>query len=634
MCGILGGVGLGNPEKIETLVDLIAHRGPDARRVERFDAEDLVLAHLRLAIIDVDDRSSQPMRSSCGRYHITFNGEIYNYLDLREELLAKGYEFRTQSDTEVLLYWLVDKGADGVDALDGMFAFCFYDQSAKQVLLARDHIGEKPLYYSQNGPNFAFCSEIQPLAQIEWVDKSLSRAALKNYLFFLYTVPPDTFYNGIKELAPGHYLTLDLETMAVRSHCYFDLVQRLAPVPEKNPASQDVRMFHDRFADSIRTRLIADVPVGMYLSAGLDSNAIVAQARHAHDKEFCSFTISYSADKEAKEYDESAKAQMCANFYGIENRHVDFHKPKSFLETAEKAVEMFGQPYGNVTCLVAEQLSDLAAKSHKVCLVGDGSDELHEGYPRYKALRVHRVFQALPNWLTSSAFRVVNLLPETSLGATTISRVRRFLDVARLPASQAYMHWLSYVDFERLNDTLCSTGTTEFYDQMVTVFERFEGDPARAAAIVDFLSFVPYNLMQGSDRTSMANSLEIRSPYVAKDLVLSMLSIASANKSSKKYNKRLLVEGLSKILPKQILGAKKKAFNPPLRSFVTQNLPQIREYLCNPTDSLLPKILTYEFVKKEIDDFQSGERDTSNYLWGLSTLECWLRQNRNSLELG
>lgn len=627
MCGIIGGVGLVTQQEIESLLTSIAHRGPDAQDVQDFNASSVTLGHVRLAIIDLDERSSQPMSSDCGRYHIVFNGEIYNYLALKETLLAKGYQFNTQSDTEVLLNWLIENGADGIDQLDGMFSFCFLDESAQSMLLARDHIGEKPLYYSHAKNNFLFCSEIAPMAQLDWVDKRLNLEALKNYLYFLYTAAPHTLYEGIKELAPGQCLKVDLKSSAIEINHYFSLSERLSSDPKINTAAEDVKTFMDGFEQAVSSRLIADVPVGMYLSGGLDSNAIAAQMRSLGVADFQTFTMGYASDKEADEYDESQIAKECANYYGVKNHCIDLGVNNHFLADLEKTISMFGQPFGNATCLVAERLSSMVSDSHKVCLVGDGGDELLAGYPRHKALRIYKSLRYVPKFIFSSLLSLVNLLPENGRHATKIRRARQFLEGCRLPMASAYLQWMGYKDFEAINKALSSTGATPFYNHLADTFRVFEADPVRAASIVDFLSFVPFNLMQASDRTSMSNSLELRAPFVAKNIVLTMCGLSSKNKFSKKYNKRLLVEGLLGVLPADILSKKKKPFNPPMRGIIMSNIKFIKKYLCSNDESLLVSLVGMDFIQNEVDDFEAGVKDNSSYLYGLATLECWLRKN-------
>jgi len=623
MCGIVGIIG-DEYLKIKQLNSEISHRGPDAQNTFVNDESKISFGHTRLSIIDLDERSNQPFISACGNYHLVFNGEIYNYESLSKILLSKGYEFTTTSDTEVLLYWLIENGLNGVEELDGMFSFAFYNKDKNKLLMCRDHIGEKPLYYSYDSNNFAFCSEMTPILNLSWVDKRLNKSALKNYLFFLYSPPPNTLFNGIKEVFPGQALEVNLDDMVLKRSFYFVLEDMLKE--QNNSNEEDVSLFKECFKKSIKSRLKADVRVGMFLSGGLDSNAIVAQAIELNDTQFSSYTMSYSSDIEATEYDESRIAKLCADFYGIENTLINLHENESFSEKLDRSLEMFGSPFGNATSLVSDILSKSVSSQRKVCLVGDGGDELLAGYPRYKALNYLKRISLVPKVFISILLKLIKKLPESGVGATKIRRIRQFLESCHLPIEEAYLNWVGYSSMEAISKAMDYSGGMSFHNSLKSLFKEHSDDPIKAASLIDFKSFVPYNLMQSSDRTSMQHGLELRSPFLAKDLVMTMINIGSKNKLSRKYNKPLLVYALKNILPVDILNIPKKPFNPPMRSFMGENIKNVRVLLCSDS-SLLPKLVSLDFIEKEISGFDNGTIDNSTYLWGLCSLETWLRHN-------
>ncbi len=626
MCGIIGVSG--EPlQDVDALIGCLHHRGPEFQQVNNYNNDNLMLGHVRLAIIDLDDRSNQPMDSACGRYTIVFNGEIYNYRSIRSLLTEKGYAFSTQSDTEVLLYWLVEHGEKGIKDLDGMFAFCLYDKVLNRLLLARDPFGEKPLYYASRNSNFAFCSEIAPLSKLSWVDLRLNMEALKNYLKFLYTAPPDTFYEGIKELPPGEVITYCLTKNSYTIEPYFCLVNELNETPDTNSAAIDADIFRFEFGKALTSRMVADVPIAIYLSGGLDSNAIAAQATAVLGQPLSSFTMSYAGDRDAAEFDESQVAKRSAEFYKMDNTLITLDGGLDFISLVDRSVKIFGQPFGNPTSIVADTMASTVSKSYKVCLVGDGGDELLGGYPRYRALKLHGFTRYFPRWVYKVVLLLLRRLPENNRFSTTVRRVRQFIEGCLLPLPEAYLGWLGYNEFDVINKELGTIGNTKFYDCLINIFNRFSSDSVRAAAIVDFSSFVPYNLMQASDRTSMSHSLEQRSPFIAKDLVMAMLRISSKNKLSRKYNKPILVDSLRSILPEFIINSPKRPFNPPVRSLIGDNFEALQSYLCDKSESKILDILSIEFVTNELLDFQLGRRDNSIYLWGLATLECWLRKN-------
>lgn len=626
MCGIAGVVN-GPSAQVGSMLMRMRHRGPDAEAVMEVPGLPVTIGHVRLSIIDLDPRSNQPFASPCGRYLISFNGEIYNYRELRHTLEVDGCTFRTESDTEVLLHWLIRHGTAGLTTLDGMFAFAFVDTTRRSLLLARDQIGEKPLYYSHDKElarhGFAFASELPALLQMPWIDKSLDREALADYLRFLYTAAPHTLYTGIRELRPGHYLELDLDRMSAETRAYYRLEDQVTE-PLGGSYEEMVDVFREAFMKSVSLRLRSDVPLGIYLSGGLDSNAILGSAvRGSGMQAVDTFTISYESSRGAKEYDESALASHAAEYWKVKNTRVVYDEHYPFLESINRIVTMFGQPFGNATALVAEQMAQTVAKTHTVCLVGDGGDEIAAGYPRYRALPLYTRMQALPSWLRALMAQSAQVLPEKGILATRARRVRQFLQELNNPLSEACLNWVTYLNSAELHRALDCETETAFYVSLGELFVRNQDNPLRAAALVDLKSFVPYNLMQTADRTSMTHSLELRCPYLATNLIHLALRIPSVYKLESHRNKPLLQDALSEFIPDFIARQPKRPFNPPIRHLVRQNLDSLEDHLCGP-GSKLQSVMNRRFVQDQLARFRSGTRDNSTFLWGLATLESWL----------
>lgn len=629
MCGIAGLSG-GRPDQVLAMLEKIRYRGPDARGVMPFPAWDFTLGHARLAIIDLDDRSNQPMVSADGRHALAFNGEIYNYRELRARLQGLGREFLTSSDTEVVLQWLIEFGPDGIGDFDGMFAFAFFDDATGECLLARDPIGEKPLFYALQDGRFSFASELRCLTNLEWVDRRLDEESLRDYLCFLYPAPPATFYRGIRELEPGCLLICSPGRPGMSVRRYFDLAAEL-PVQPSSPAyASEVDIFRGEFRRAVESRLVADVPVGVYLSGGLDSNAIASEAVRIGAGNLAAFTMSYASDAEAGEYDESRIAVACARHYGMPDKLVRYPGAPEIQVALARVVDLFGQPFGNATCLPAADLAAEVARDRRACLVGDGGDELLVGYPRYRAVLLSGYIRRLPAAVRRVMLALAAIGGEGGRRATWVRRVRQFFEAAGRPPAQAYLHWVGYADVERINRALGTTGESRFYRRLREVFEKFGRDPVRAAEIVDFLSFVPFNLMQAADRTSMRHSVELRSPFLAPALVRRMLGLSSRNRRSLRRTKRLLVDALRDQLPPPILDQPKRPFNPPMRGFIRDNLDWIEAYLAGTASARLPRHVDRHFIAEEIAAFRAGARDNSTYLWGLCVLECWLRREAGS----
>lgn len=628
VCGIAGIVG-GNRSSLRKMLEIMKHRGPDARGQVDIPEMDCTLGHVRLSIIDLDPRSNQPFISPCGRFLLTFNGEIYNYLKLRSKLELIGYKFRTRSDTEVLLYWLMEKGKEGLQYLEGMFAFCLVDRSSGKLLLARDQIGEKPLYYTIGRINsdlrFAFASEIKGLLVIPGIARSLDQEGLSDYLRFLYTTPPNTLYKDIKELPPGHSLEVEVNSLTVTCHKYYDLEEQLVTYSDVT-YKQAVDIFYNSFSDSMRLRLKSDVPLSVYLSGGLDSNAILGAARELEPQLFpATFTIRYTGSSLALYGDESELAAKSAAYHGVSNHQIVFTEKAKFLESVERMVDLFDQPFGNSTAVVADKMAQAVSQVCKVALVGDGGDEVLVGYPRYKALPLHQYSQVAPSFLRNILAAGIGILPERGRMATKFRRLKQFARGLRKSLPEAFIEWSTYLDSDSLARATGTKTTTNFYNKLLDTFRRHQDNPVRAAALVDIQSFIPFNLMQAADRTSMAHSLEIRCPFLSPKVIQAILNIPTKYKLSYGRNKPLLVDAYSSSIPRFITVQPKRSFNPPIQGLVRRNLSILNDYLLGP-GSQLASIVDRDFVLKELNDFRVGSCDNSTFLWGLATLECWFRR--------
>ncbi len=626
MCGIAGLLG-GEAQVVERMVARLLHRGPDASGVLELPELGLHLAHTRFAILDLDRRSDQPFVSACGRFALSFNGEIYNYVELRERLAARGVVLRTTSDTEVLLQWLMLHGVAGIADLEGMFAFAFVDRVARRLWLARDPIGEKPLYYAfpagAGAPCFAFASELQPLLDVPGVDLGLDEGALADWLRFLYTAAPRTLYRGIRELAPGCRLEIDLDAPADRPVRTYDLESRL--VPFRGDAAGAADAFRDALLQSVRLRLRSDVPVGVFLSGGLDSNALLAAARSVQPGlRLEAFTARWSGSREASARDESLDAAAAARFHGVPHHALEFGEDQGLQAAIDRALHLFGQPFGNATALVADRLAGEASRLGRVCLLGDGGDECLAGYPRHRALLLHRRLAHVPGPLRGIPAAIADLVPERGTAATNVRRARAFLRSLGRPAGEAFLDWTGYVDQAGLERALGSRARSALHAEMLALFERHADDPIRAAALVDMRSFVPFNLMQSADRTGMAHPLELRCPYLAPPLVELALSLPARVKVRAGSTKPVLVDAFRASLPPGVVGRAKKPFNPPVRGWLTRHGHELEQMLVG-RGARVGEVLSPAWVRGEVENFRAGRRDNSTLLWGLATLEGWLR---------
>ncbi|MFD0673665.1 asparagine synthase (glutamine-hydrolyzing) [Cohnella sp. GCM10027633] len=629
MCGIAGITG-NDRNALRNMLKVLNHRGPDACVEMDLPDHSVALGHVRLSIIDLDERSNQPFVSSCGRYVLTYNGEIYNYLELRSALERKGYPFRTTSDTEVLLYWIIENGPQGIVALDGMFSFAFLDKSKRKLLLARDHIGEKPLYYSVyksalKSNAFAFASEIKALREIEGIDLSLDEDGLSDYIRFLYTAAPNTLYKGIRELPPGHCVEVDIDEADIQASRYYNIEDYLAREGELS-FQEATDIFREKFFGSISMRLRSDVPIGVYLSGGLDSNAILGAVRSLQpDNDLETFTVKYAGSKVSTQVDESELAAQASEFHRVRNQQWIFTENDNFMDAVNRVTHLFSQPFGNGTAIVADHIASLVSKRCKVGMVGDGGDEILAGYPRYKALNLYKNLQHIPGFLKSGIASCLSIVPESGRFSTKIRRLKQFSMGLKQPMAASFMDWSTYCSTDTLVKEIGLNGLTPYYEDKLALFQRHQNDPIKAAALVDLTSFVPYNLMQSADRTSMAHALELRCPFLSTELIHSALNIPSEHKVKKGQTKPLLAGALPQELPDFIKSQPKRPFNPPMQMFMQRNLASL-EALLTSGDSQINQIIPEKFVKGQIDQFKSGQRDNSTFLFGLATLEAWLSQ--------
>jgi asparagine synthase (glutamine-hydrolysing) len=632
MCGIAGITGRGR-ERIAGMLDSLRARGPDASGSHALDALSTTLGHVRLSIIDLDPRSNQPFVSSCGRYALTFNGEIYNYVELRARLEAAGARFRTSSDTEVLLEWLVRFGAGGLAELEGMYAFCLADTRTRKLLLARDPIGEKPLYFAfpreRNAPSFAFASEIKALLTLPGIDIALDDEALADYVRFLYTAAPRTLYAGIRELPPGSYLEVEVDAPVERIVTWYDLEARTSE-PLDVGHERALELFSDEFTSSMRLRLRSDVPLGVFLSGGMDSNAILGVAREfAPGARLDTFTVRFDGSPLSRSLDESELAARAAAAQGASNSSILFAESGDFASSVERIVDVFGQPFGNSTAILGDQLAAHAVRDCKVCLVGDGGDEVLVGYPRYKALALHSALGSTPWLVRDAVLGGCRLVGQRGRLATHVRRLEDFTESLGRPLSESFLDWSSYVDAASLSRALGRDATTSFQAEMRELFARNQGDPLRAAALVDFRSFVPFNLLQAADRTSMAHALELRTPFLAPRVVETALRLPARHKVRAGRVKPLLADAFPRAIPSFIAKQKKRPFNPPIQNFMRTHFAELSELLCG-SHTALGSHVAPEFVAAELAAFQRGRRDNSTLLFGLATLEAWMRRRKSA----
>jgi asparagine synthase (glutamine-hydrolysing) len=603
MCGIAGVLRLQSSVPVDRgallgMCDAIRHRGPDAEGV--FVSGPVGLGHRRLSIIDLST-GAQPMASADGAIWLTYNGEIYNFRDLRSELEAKGHRFRTTSDTEVIIAAYEAFGEAFLDRLRGMFAFALWDARRNELLLVRDRLGIKPLYYTVQDGVLIFASEIKAILRWPGVARRVNVAALEEYLQYRYVPGPATMFEGIDKLPPGHVLRVRDGDVSIR--CYWDLPldgETLRP----DRAERELR---ERVEECVERHLISDVPVGVFLSGGVDSTVITALMSRSVRAPVESFSIGYDT---AADTDERPFARLAADRFGTVHRAVDLD-PKEFWQSLATLLWHLDEPVADPAALPLYVLSRFARRFVTVLLSGEGADELLAGYgiyPRMLALERMSLFAALLGYVRP---------------LMTHRKLQRYVDWAQRPLEHRYRGvsgLFGEIDRRRLlNAALQDTNRT---DRMAPYFDRTERlDPLRRMLYFDLKVWLPDDLLIKADKTTMAASIELRVPFLDHTLVEWLWRLPSDLKLRGSTGKYLLRQATRDLVPRPILERRKRGFAVPLREWFRDGLAGgVRALL---EDTGVGAILNATEVNALIARQEHRREDLSPELFGIAVLALW-----------
>lgn len=628
MCGIAGYLGLHRPGLGPAMSALLAHRGPDDEGESVLPAPDgrsAVLAHRRLSIIDLPG-GHQPQHNEDGTVHVVYNGEIYNFAELRRGLEARGHRFATRSDTEVIVHLYEEHGPDLVHELRGMFAFALWDATRGRLLLARDRMGVKPLYYALpegDGPDLAFASELPALLAVPGVSRELDPESLAAYLAYLYVPHPRTAVRGARKLPPGHLLLAEGGRVEVRRWWSVD-------AEAAGTGTADPDELWRLLEEAVRIRLVADVPVGAFLSGGIDSSAIVAAAA-AGGTLLDTFTVIFNRAEE-RLYDEREDARAVAAALGTRHRELDGSVDAAAL--LPQVVRRLGEPFGNPTALLVHELSRLTRAHVKVALAGDGADELLAGYPRFRGLVAAARYRQVPRSLRALAAVAARAVPESTRGRHGLRRAREFALAPLDSLEGAYASWITYFGPEAraallapaLLEQLRDAPPPElFLDDLFAQAPR--GDLVNRLSFVELQSFLPCNVLEYGDRMSMAHGLEVRAPFTDHRLVEHVFSLPGSAKLAGGRSKAVLRDALAGgRLPERPLAKRKIGFNPPMGVWLNCELAPLLESHLGREVVEARGLFRPEAVAQLVATLKGGRRDVSLHVWSLVVLEEWLRQ--------
>ncbi len=621
MCGIAGAVDSGGPALSSAIDAQLAcqhHRGPDAAGA--FVRGRGAVGQTRLAIIDLE-LGDPPIISEDRDLGAVLNGEIYNFRELREELRMAGHRFATGCDTEVIVHLSEDLPAVEVARrLDGMFAFAVWDSRRERLTLGRDRFGKKPLYYWHSDGKLVFASEIKGVLANPAVPRSLDEAAIPAYLTFGYVPSPHTFFAGIQSLPPGHVLTFEpgREPVAERYHAPV----RRRPDPREHEPSLDEAAGEVRrlLEAAVRRRLVADVPVGAFLSGGIDSSAVVAIMARLTDRPVTTFTIGFD-DREG--YDERPYARAVAQRFGTD--HHEFVVAPDAVDLVEKLVWHHDQPFGDSSAVPTYLLNELTREHVTVALCGDGGDELFAGYERFAGGLAIRRYQAIPTRLRSLGRTALDRAPATAARGR-LGNLRRFAEVAELGMPAAYLHWLSFID-EPTRRRLLENPDPRARTDYAAIWDATEGAHQLDRLLdLNLRTYLLDDLLVKADRMSMAHGLEVRSPFLDADLAAYAVQLSPRLKLRGLSLKRALKRAMRDELPPQILRRRKRGFGVPLDRWFREDLRGYLDHMLGSPGRPRATASAGRAIDGLIAEHADGRRNRGGALWTLLTLEVFLRK--------
>jgi len=587
----------------------LAHRGPDGSGL--YVRGRAGLGHRRLSIIDLVS-GGQPIHNEDRSIAIVFNGEIYNYKELRSTLAAKGHRLATESDTEVIVHLYEDFGDDCVDHLNGMFAFALWDSKRERLLLARDRLGERPLYYWQGSGRLLFASELKAILKDPSVPREVDLQALDDYLAYGYVPAPRTIFKGIHKLCAAERLVW--ENGRVRTEKYWSVRFQADRGRSEGSWVEELRALLD---DSIALRLRSDVPVGAFLSGGLDSNGIVALASMQLSRPLQTFTVGFAE----ADFDEAARARLTAERYKTDHHEIVVRE--SAMSDWGDLVAHFDEPFGDPSMLPTYYIAREARRYVKVCLSGDAGDEVFAGYPHYPETRTYSKLDRIPLAVRQALFgSIADLLPNYVRGKGFARRL------SASPAAR-YQRQIGVFDGGERRELLRPELAAEMCAE-ARLFEPFFGrnslDPVSLAQLVDQNTYLPEDVLVKVDRAAMKNALEVRVPFLdhrVVELVNSMPSELKLNGNTSKYVLRRMLKDL---VPPQVLSGPKRGFGIPIRDWFRGQLEPFARDLLLSASTRSSRFLRRSAVQGLLDSHQRGGRDLSDRIWALLVLEEWCRR--------
>jgi len=623
MCGICGTYGLIDRDLLARMCGAISHRGPDDEG--HYYSSDVMLGMRRLKVIDLNT-GNQPIFNENRDIVVVYNGEIYNYKENRGYLENKGHKFYTNSDTETIVHLYEELGDKCVERLRGMFAFALWDSVRERLLLARDRIGIKPLYYYFKDGVLLFASELKALLQCPSINKEINFHALHDYLTYLCVSAPDTIFKNIFKLEPGHMIICEYGNIEIKRYwdvCpQYDIYGGLF----KNEATITERMY-ELILESIKSHLISDVPLGVFLSGGLDSSSIVAITSEILNKPLKTFSIGFEDDY----YNELDNARLVAKRFGTD--HHEYIVSPASIKDIQEILYFFDEPFADSSAIPTYYVSKYARQNVTVALSGDGGDELFGGYGNYKADKIGLLYKKIPSFIRNSLIpAIADCIPDAAEYLSGKARIKKILSMSRMSSEEGHVFWLSCFSEEAKRELYSDSSLTGLLcnnslDRYIRYFNGYDmTDFINSCIYVDVKTVLPNDYLTKVDRMSMANSLEVRVPFLDHKLLEFAMSISSKYKIRGLTTKYLLKKIMKDKLPEAIIKGRKKGFSMPLSRWFREDFSVLLDEFLSENIVKKRGYFNYEFVERLSKDHLAGRKDNSKLLWTLVCFEIWHRR--------
>ena len=622
MCGISGIIEKNNNvnvDELKIMCDRLSLRGPDAQGF--FIDKNIGLGHRRLSVIDLET-GDQPMFSEDKTIVIVFNGEIYNFHSVREELKTKGYSFHTKSDTEIILTGYLEYGIDLLlQKIEGMFAFALYDKTIEKTFIVRDRFGEKPLYYSVNDSRLVFASELKALEDIV-PTKEISKEGLNHFLALSYIPAPYTIYTNIYKLSAGSYISID-KTFNVYIKTYYNFLQTISERKPYSNFEMCKKELREMLFDSVKKRMISDVPLGVFLSGGIDSSIIASIMSKISSEPINTFSIGFKE----KEYDESYRANLVAE--NIQSNHTSHYLDyRDVVNLVNELILHFDEPFGDSSAIPSYYVAKLAREKVTVVLTGDCADELFIGYEKYLGSLYTKKYRSLPKFVRWLIEKGISLVPHISITNIALRKIKKVINNSLL--SDFELHYnlmcLGFNDEERSN-ILINNHFVDIKQGLNNIYNSFNTNSSLEKGIyLDLNIVLEGDMLVKVDRMCMKNSLEARVPFLDSKIVENAYRMPISYKLNGNNKKYILKETFKDLLPKETLKFSKKGFSAPIDYWLRNELNEELKSVLGKNFISEQKLFNYEEVKRIYDEHMKSKENHMAKLWNLYVFQKWYKK--------